>query len=63
MLVGHMRASKADGSQIADLQRDALLAADVDNECCMRTWLRGRRMTLGMSTIGGPGGTAISGTT
>ncbi len=30
MLVGYMRVSKADGSQATDLQRDALLAAQVD---------------------------------
>lgn len=30
MLVGYMRVSKADGSQVTDLQRDALLAAGVD---------------------------------
>src|SRR3954449_4571599 len=30
MLVGYMRVSKADGSQVNDLQRDALLAAGVD---------------------------------
>jgi hypothetical protein len=30
VLVGYMRVSKADGSQTTDLQRDALLAADVD---------------------------------
>jgi DNA invertase Pin-like site-specific DNA recombinase len=30
MLVGYMRVSKADGSQLTDLQRDALLAAGVD---------------------------------
>jgi hypothetical protein len=30
MLVGYMRVSKADGSQVTDLQRDALLAANVD---------------------------------
>ena len=30
MLVGYMRVSKADGSQVCDLQRDALLAAGVD---------------------------------
>ena len=29
MLIGYMRVSKADGSQVFDLQRDALLAADV----------------------------------
>lgn len=32
LLVGCMRASKADGSQTTDLQRDALLAAGVDPE-------------------------------
>jgi DNA invertase Pin-like site-specific DNA recombinase len=31
MLVGYMRVSKADGSQVNDLQRDALLAAGVDS--------------------------------
>lgn len=30
MLVGYARVSKADGSQVTDLQRDALLAAGVD---------------------------------
>ncbi|HWL28211.1 MAG TPA: recombinase family protein [Burkholderiaceae bacterium] len=30
MLVGYMRVSKADGSQVTDLQRDALLSAGVD---------------------------------
>jgi hypothetical protein len=30
MLVGYMRVSKVDGSQVSDLQRDALLAAGVD---------------------------------
>src|SRR6478609_4269979 len=30
MLVGYIRVSKADGSQTTDLQRDALLAADID---------------------------------
>ena len=29
VLVGYMRVSKADGSQVLDLQRDALLAAGV----------------------------------
>ena len=33
VLVGYMRVSKADGSQVMDLQRDALLAADVEPEC------------------------------
>jgi DNA invertase Pin-like site-specific DNA recombinase len=31
MLVGYMRVSKADGSQGNDLQRDALLAASVND--------------------------------
>jgi DNA invertase Pin-like site-specific DNA recombinase len=30
MLVGYMRVSKADGSQVLDLQKDALLDAGVD---------------------------------
>ena len=30
MLIGYMRVSKADGSQVVDLQRDALLAVGVD---------------------------------
>jgi DNA invertase Pin-like site-specific DNA recombinase len=32
MLIGYMRVSKADGSQVLDLQRDALLAASIDAE-------------------------------
>src|SRR4051812_33828940 len=31
MLVGYMRVSKADGSQVTDLQRDALVVAGVDD--------------------------------
>ncbi len=30
MLIGYMRVSKADGSQVTDLQKDALMAAGVD---------------------------------
>jgi hypothetical protein len=30
VLIGYMRVSKADGSQVFDLQRDALLAACVE---------------------------------
>jgi DNA invertase Pin-like site-specific DNA recombinase len=30
MLIGYMRVSKADGSQVLDLQRDALLSAGID---------------------------------
>ncbi len=29
LLIGYMRVSKADGSQVLDLQKDALLAAGV----------------------------------
>ena len=32
MLIGYARVSKADGSQSLDLQRDALIAAGVDEE-------------------------------
>ncbi len=32
MLIGYMRVSKADGSQVLDMQRDALLAADIQTE-------------------------------
>jgi DNA invertase Pin-like site-specific DNA recombinase len=32
MLIGYMRVSKADGSQVLDMQRDALLAANVEAE-------------------------------
>ncbi|HET6468241.1 MAG TPA: recombinase family protein, partial [Geminicoccaceae bacterium] len=30
MLLGYMRVSRADGSQVLDLQRDALLAAGIE---------------------------------
>lgn len=32
MLIGYMRVSKADGSQVLDLQKDALLAAGVNED-------------------------------
>lgn len=32
MLIGYMRVSKADGTQVLDMQRDALLAASIDAE-------------------------------
>ena len=32
MLIGYARVSKADGTQLLDLQRDALLGAGVDEE-------------------------------
>jgi len=43
MLVGYMRISKADGSQVTDLQRDALLAADVDASCLYEDRASGKR--------------------
>ena len=36
MLLGYMRVSKADGSQVLDLQRDALIAAGVEPERHLR---------------------------
>jgi hypothetical protein len=32
MLIGYMRVSKSDGTQVFDLQRDALLAAGVNDK-------------------------------
>jgi DNA invertase Pin-like site-specific DNA recombinase len=43
MLVGYMRVSKADGSQITDLQRDALLAAGVEQQHLYEDAGTGRR--------------------
>jgi DNA invertase Pin-like site-specific DNA recombinase len=43
MLVGYMRVSKADGSQITDLQRDALLAAGVESHHLYEDAVTGRR--------------------
>ena len=37
MLIGYIRVSKADGSQMLDLQRDAMLAAGVDTRHFTRT--------------------------
>jgi hypothetical protein len=37
VLIGYMRVSKADGSQTLDLQRDALLAAEVEPGRCSAT--------------------------
>jgi hypothetical protein len=36
MLIGYMRVSKADGSQVLDLQRDALISADVSPQTALR---------------------------
>ena len=43
MLLGYMRVSKADGSQVLDLQRDALLAAGVANGHLYEDLASGRR--------------------
>ncbi len=43
MLVGYMRISKADGSQVTDLQRDALLAAGVDDRHLYEDATSGKR--------------------
>ena len=42
MLLGYMRVSKADGSQVLDLQRDALLAAEVAPDRCYEDLASGR---------------------
>src|SRR5229473_4605530 len=43
MLVGYMRVSKADGSQVTDLQRDALRKAGVDSRHLYEDAASGRR--------------------
>ena len=43
MLVGYMRISKADGSQVVDLQRDALLAAGVEADQLYQDLASGKR--------------------
>ena len=43
MYIGYMRVSKADGSQVLDLQRDALLAAGVKPEHLYEDLASGRR--------------------
>src|SRR3954447_25801580 len=43
MLVGYVRVSKADGSQVTDLQRDALLAAGVDARHLYEDAVSGKR--------------------
>src|SRR5271163_1816077 len=43
MLVGYMRVSKTDGSQVNDLQRDAMLAAGVDLRQCYEDTASGKR--------------------
>lgn len=41
--MGYMRVSKADGSQVTDLQRDALLAAGVDSQHIYEDAVSGKR--------------------
>ena len=43
MLTGYARVSKADGSQLLDLQRDALIGAGVDEERIYQDRASGRR--------------------
>jgi len=43
VLIGYMRVSKADGSQVLDLQRDALLAAGVDAQHLYQDYASGKR--------------------
>jgi DNA invertase Pin-like site-specific DNA recombinase len=43
MLIGYMRVSKSDGSQVLDLQRDALLSANVDPNHIYEDLTSGRR--------------------
>ena len=43
MLVGYVRVSKADGSQVMDLQRDALLNAEVDAQHIYEDAASGKR--------------------
>ena len=43
MLIGYMRVSKVDGSQVLDLQRDALLAAGVTADHVYEDLASGRR--------------------
>lgn len=43
MLIGYVRVSKADGSQVTDLQRDALLAAGVEAEHLYEDTASGKR--------------------
>lgn len=43
MLVGYARVSKADGSQVLDLQRDALIAASADMGHIYKDMLSGTR--------------------
>ena len=43
MLIGYIRVSKSDGSQLLDLQKDALLQAGVDNTYIYNDLVSGRK--------------------
>jgi DNA invertase Pin-like site-specific DNA recombinase len=43
MLIGYVRVSKADGSQVTDLQRDALVQAGIDGERLYKDHASGKR--------------------
>ena len=43
MLIGYLRVSKADGSQVLDLQRDALLAAGIETGHLYEDMASGKR--------------------
>ena len=43
MLIGYIRVSKSDGSQVLDLQKDALLAAEVETERIFQDLASGRK--------------------
>ena len=55
MLIGYARVSKADGSQLLDLQRDALIGAGVVEERIYEDRASGRR-----GSPPGPGGLSES---
>jgi hypothetical protein len=52
MLVGYMRISKADGSQVLDLQKDALLEAGVDPQHLYDDRASGMRACLAIKSPG-----------
>ena len=39
MQIGYIRVSKSDGSQVLDLQRDAMFAAGIDPEKIYKDWV------------------------
>ncbi len=58
MLIGYMRVSKADGSQVLDLQRDALLSSTFRILRCMAEGVRKSLQECGRDLYGfraGPG--------